>query len=642
MMQKSSYKYILWAAMMLLLGACAKEQELPVPAPAKETKTVPYTLTVDGVDTRTTLGEDFKHLFETGDRIYVESTGGEMYGFLSMSDANGVGKTTAIFVGDLTCDASFVPVADTPINLTLVGPADQLHTIVEGKVTGVNYTAKSASSLAEAVHQYAHFTGSGNFGDFHYSLQQNSSFLVCSLAFDINETPAGTPITARIYNNDAAEPMCTYTTSAVDVGGDTEVSWVIPFAPGVSFSNAKMTVSQEGKADVELKMADQNLVANSFYTFQRTTYRRNYFTVEAMTSNAKIKFNYAEATDGVQYSRDGLEWMNYKTSDGYIILSSVGNRLYFRGKRTSYQNTNNTPLLTLTSPCYVYGDLMSLTCDASYKPKTSMEDFAFQGLFKGVTWLRLNSDDPSKKLILSATTLSRGCYAEMFSGCSGLTASSLSGVELPPASTPLAPRCFDSMFYGCSKITTIPEGFLPYTQLAFACYRKMFEACTSLVNVPSGLLPATNLAKACYIRMFFGCSILEVAPDLPATTPAVACYFQIFRDCSKIKYVKCLMLLTEEQRIVYANPDEKTYDNTADPPADNLETWNMISTWSVFNKWLVSSKNTPMNNYKTSKFIKHPDMTYWRVNNPAGYSSVNWMGVVPSNWTIEDYTGAID
>lgn len=638
MMQKSSYKYILWAAMMLLLGACAKEKELPVPAPAKETKTVPYTLTVDGVDTRTTLGEDFKHLFETGDRIYVESTGGEMYGFLSMSDANGVGKTTAIFVGDLTCDASFVPVADTPINLTLVGPADQLHTIVEGKVTGVNYTAKSASSLAEAVHQYANFTGSGNFGDFHYSLQQNSSFLVCSLAFDINETPAGTPITARIYNNDAAEPMCTYAASAVDVGGDTEVSWVIPFAPGVSFSNAKMTVSQEGKADVELKMADQNLVANSFYTFQRTTYQQNYFTVEAINNSTKIRFNYAEANDGVQYSWDGLEWVNYKTSDGDISMNK-NERVYFRGKRTSYKNTNNVPLITVSgnNTCYVYGDIMYLMCDSKFKPRTSLEEFAFQGAFKGCTWLRAKDGE---KLKLSATTLSRGCYAEMFSGCTALVP--LASIEMPKATTALAPRCFDSMFLNCTNITTIPEGFLPYTQLAFACYRKMFEGCSKLVSVPSGLLPARTLAKACYARMFWGCSLLEVAPDLMATTPVPACYFQLFRNCVKIRYVKCLMLLTPEQRIVYTNPNNKTYDDSADPPADNLETWEMISSWSVFNKWLVSSTNNPLNNNSTGKFIKHPDMTYWRVNNPSGYTSVNWMGVVPSNWKMEDYTGAID
>lgn len=638
--------------MLVLLGACTKENELPVPAPAPETKTIHYSLTVDGVDTRSTLREDFKHVFEPGDKIYVESAGGEMYGFLSMPNNDGIGQTTAIFEGDLTSAVDFVPVAETPINLTLVGPADDLHTIDEGKVTGVNYTNKSAPTLAEAVRKYAHFTGSGNFGDYRYTLQQNSSFLVCALNFDAENTSAGTAVTAKIFNNSSTsspQELHSHTAAAVDVDGDVEVSWVIPFASGLSFSNAKMTVKQEGKDDVDLKMGDQSLVANNFYTFQRTTYLQNYFTVEATQKDTEITFNYADASDGVQYSRDGFEWFNYKTADGTILLSSEGSYVYFRSKRASYQNSGSTnkPLITVAGnkACYVYGDLMFLSCDAKFKPKTTMPEFAFQGIFKNCTWLRIDGDTSKHKpLTLSATTLSKGCYAEMFSGCTGLGDTALGGIRLPSASTALASRCFDSMFLGCSTITTIPEGFLPYTQLAFACYRKMFESCTSLVNVPSGLLPALTLAKACYIRMFWGCSQLEVAPDLMATTPAPACYFQLFRNCSKIRYVKCLMLLTSDQRIVYTNPNNKTYDDSADPPADNLEKWDMISAWSVFNKWLVTSNNSPLNNgtNTTAQFVKHPDMTYWRVNNPSGYSSVNWMGVVPSNWGMTNYPGVIN
>lgn len=630
--------------MLLLFGACTKEKDLPVPTPSPETKTIHYALTIEGMDTRSTLGEDFKHLFETGDRIYVESTGddaGKLYGFLSMLYTEWVGKTRAVFEGDLTSAADFTPTAETPISLTLVGPADDLHTIVDGKVTGVDYAGKSASSLADAVHKYAHFTGSGTFGDYSYTLQQQSSFLVCSLSFDEENTPAGTSVTARIVNNAStiqAEVVHTHTAPATEVDGAIEVSWVIPFAPGRSFTNAQMTVSQEGKDNVNLRMADQTMALNSFYTFQRTTYLQNYFTIEAIQAGTQVTFNYADAADGVQYSRDGFEWTNYKTTDGAISLPEAGSFVYFRSKRTSYQNTGSKPLITVTGnkPCYVYGDLMFLTCDSKFKPKTGMAEFAFQGLFKGCTWLRID-DRPlkHKPLTLSATTLSRGCYAEMFSGCTGLE--SLGGLELPAQGTALAPRCYDSMFYGCTGITAIPEGFLPYTQLAFACYRKMFEGCSKLSSVPSNLLPATNLKTACYIRMFWKCSSLEIAPNLLATVPASACYFQMFRYCSKIKYVKCLLLLTPEQRIVYTNPGNP-YDDSADPPADNLENWDVISSWSVFNKWLIGDNGKPLNNVSTSQFIKHPDMTYWRVNNPPGYASVNWMGVVPNNWQMENYT----
>ena len=109
--------------------------------------------------------------------------------------------------------------------------------------------------------------------------------------------------------------------------------------------------------------------------------------------------------------------------------------------------------------------------------------------------------------------------------------------------------------------------------------------------------------------MFWGCSSLTTAPELPAIKPAPACYFQLFRNCSSISYVKCLMLLTEEQQIGYANPDKNVYNDSADPPADNLEKWEVISMWSVFNKWLVNTNNQPLNNKSTSQFFKHPDMT---------------------------------
>lgn len=643
MMKLSSYKYILSAAMLLLLGSCAKETDLPAPAP--ETKTIHYSLTVEeGSETRSTLGPGYKHVFEAGDRIYVESTGddaGKMYGFLSMSISGGVGQSKASFEGDLVSDAKFTPTAETPISLTLVGPADELHTYNDDekkeKVTGVDYSNKYAESIEEAVRRFADFTGSGKFGDYRYTLQQNSSFLVCALSFDAATTTITTSITAKIYNNSEADPIYTYTANPKNVDGDIEVSWVIPFNPTevTSFTDAKMTVIQEGKADVNLKMADASFAANKYYTFQRTTYLQNYFTIEATKANTTFTFNYSEANDGLQYSRDGFEWFNYKTTDGALTLEKAGDFIYFRGKRLSYQNDDsktNKPLITVdgNNPCYVYGDIMFLMCDAKFKPRTSMANFAFQGLFKNCTWLRLKDD---KKLKLTATTLSKGCYADMFSGCTGLT--SLTGLGFPTVDIALAPRCFDSMFLG-TGISKIPEGFLPWTKLEFACYRKMFDSCTSLKDVPSNLLPAMNLEKACYLRMFFGCTKLEVAPDLPATKPAVACYFAIFRNCTSIRYVKCLMVLSAEQRIVYANPNDKVYDNTADPPADNLEIWDMISSWSVFNKWLVTTNNQPLNNKSTSVFVKNPGMEYWRKNNPPGYSSVNWMGVVPEQWTMKN------
>lgn len=618
-MMKSVLKYIL--PLVFLLAGCAKETEAPVPAPRM--KTVHYSAGIEaGTSTRAAVNENMKYVFEAGDRVYLESEGGEIYGFLSLSKESDAGTSLALFEGDLTCQEGFSPLADTPVTLVLVGVADELHPVSGGKLSAADYGNKSAESLGEAVRRLSHFTASGKFGDLRFTLTQQSSFVVFCLQFDEDRVSASDVFSVTLYNDYSSETQTSLFSGSFPVkaaDGDMEISWVTAFEGGTAVSGAKVVVSKEGEAPVILPMNDQTLAASSYYTFQRPTFMRDYLTVEAIDKTTKVTFNKA-TNNGIQYSLDGYDWKNYTSA---VTLANAGDKIYFRGKGTNYQQTGNSGILTVDKASYVYGDLMFLMCDAKFKPRTSLvSDFAFQGIFKNCTWLRLKDD---KKLKLSATTLSKGCYADMFSGCTGIT--SLKGLELPAETTALSSRCFDSMFYGCSGITAIPQGFLPWKQLAFACYRKMFESCTKLADVPAKLLPATTLEKACYTRMFFNCTSLEVAPELPATEPKPACYFAIFRNCTKIKYVKCLMVLNDGQR-AYQNPGSG-YSDAGDPPADNLETWEVISDWTVFNKWLVTTNNQPLNNKSSSQFFKHPSMTYNRSGN-------NWMGVVPDQWTMKN------
>ena len=617
---KAVLKYIL--PFVLLSVSCAKEPEQTAdPAPVK--KTVHYRASVEAdPGTRATVNENMKYVFEAGDRVYLESEGGEIYGFLSLSKESDAGTSLALFEGDLTCQEGFSPLADTPVTLVLVGVADELHPVSGGKLSAADYGNKSAESLGEAVRRLSHFTASGKFGDLRFTLTQQSSFVVFCLQFDEERVSAGDVFSVTLYNDYSSETQTSLFSGSFPVkaaDGDMEISWVTAFEGGTAVSGAKVVVSKAEEAPVILPMNDQTLAASSYYTFQRPTFMRDYLTVEAIDGTTKVTFNKA-TNNGIQYSLDGYDWKNYTSA---VMLTNPGDKIYFRGKGTNYQQTGNSGILTVDKASYVYGDLMFLMCDDKFKPRTSLvSDFAFQGIFKNCTWLRLKDD---KKLKLSATTLSKGCYADMFSGCTGIT--SLKGLELPTETTALSSRCFDSMFYGCSGITSIPEGFLPWTQLAFACYRKMFEGCSKLATIPSDLLPALTLAKACYTRMFFNCTSLEVAPELPATEPKPACYFAIFRNCTKIKYVKCLMVLNDGQR-AYQNPGSG-YSDLGDPPADNLETWEVISDWTVFNKWLVTTSNSPLNNKSTSQFFKHPSMTYNRSGN-------NWMGVVPDQWTMKN------
>ena len=93
----------------------------------------------------------------------------------------------------------------------------------------------------------------------------------------------------------------------------------------------------------------------------------------------------------------------------------------------------------------IFGNVMSLL-----KGKDGLEGAtaieaknAFYGLFAGADKL-VNNDE--RLLVLPATTLTEGCYDNMFSGCSGIE----KAPELPAPT--LVKDCYQEMFAGCSKL----------------------------------------------------------------------------------------------------------------------------------------------------------------------------------------------
>ncbi|MBQ9462549.1 MAG: hypothetical protein IJU68_02700 [Bacteroidales bacterium] len=612
-MMKSLFKYIPALPLLVLLFSCTEKIGISIDVP--RTKTIHYSATIDGGSTtRASLGEDMKYSFERGDRVYMESEGGELYGFLSLSRAADIGRSEALFEGELTCAEDFTPVASTPVSLVLVGPDDAVHTITDGKVGGTDYADKKADSLQEAVRRLSHFTGSGKFGDLRYTLSQQSSFMVMSFMFDEQITPSGTALTATILNTQENTRIGSYSFNAEEVDGDVESTFVAAFPSGIVLEDARVVLAQEGQEDLVLKMADQTLKANNYYTFQRTTFMQDYFAVEAISAGTKVTFSKGSG-NGIQYSLDGYDWANYSSA---VTLPNAGDVIYFRGKGTNYQITGNSSLVSADKNSYVYGDIMFLMCDDKYKAKSEITaSYAFQRAFYNAKWLKLH---PEKKLRLSASTMSRGCYMEMFYGCTNITG--LENLALNNDAA-LTAQCFESMFFG-TGITAIPSGFLPRTDLALACYSKMFEGCKSLTGVPADLLPSTTLANGCYLRMFAECSVLERGPDLMAVDPQPGCYFAIFRKCSKLNYVRCRLKLTSDQCVI-TRPDT-SYSDSASPASSNVENWTVINLWTVFNKWLDGVQNNNKCN-----FYANPAMLYLY---PFHGGTSGMIGSIPNNWNV--------
>ncbi len=96
----------------------------------------------------------------------------------------------------------------------------------------------------------------------------------------------------------------------------------------------------------------------------------------------------------------------------------------------------------------IYGNVMSLLKGKdNLESATTIEaNNAFYGLFAGAEKLVNNTE---RLLVLPATTLTEGCYDNMFSGCKGIE----KAPELPAPK--LEKNCYQEMFYDCAKLNHV-------------------------------------------------------------------------------------------------------------------------------------------------------------------------------------------
>ena len=578
---------ILVLALLALVSSCRKEVDTPTPEPvptppAAEGRTIHYKATVQaGAGTRATLDNELKYVFEEGDRVYMESTDGQMYGFLSLSVDDGEGKSIALFEGKLTCVGDFTPSPDTPVTLVLVSPEDDLHTITGGKVDEVNSASylqdKWAASLTEAVRHQSHFTGSGLFGATRFTLDQQSCFLKCNVRFKTSETPVNSTVTASLYNNQSDTPLRTASITVQTAGS---VPFVFAFEDGETLSDAVLHV-EWGNSEKDFPVTDHTLAANNYYSISRSALHYDGFHIRAKNDGTDVTFKF---NDGIEFSEDFGE--NWTTYDGRTFHLNADDVVCFKGNRADCNCSGNTQPFTATKVCYIAGEIASLLGYPATLPAS-----AFRGAFSRknttdtgnngsdmekptaisvdtskpadyVDWVDIDPTDP---LILPATTAAE-CYMDMFLGCISLT----HAPDLP--ATVLADKCYFRMFHSCTKLTSMPSypsvvtmsgsstrrrycyqmfqssGIKELTEplpvgqnstLERGCFEDMFARCSSLTSVIPGLLPATTLAADCY-RGMFQYTRFKRAPDLLATTLVSYCYRYMFYNCTQLNYIKCL------------------------------------------------------------------------------------------------------
>ena len=655
------FRYIpLLLSLPFLLVGCTKElQDDPTPI---VTDTAPFSVTVhtDPATRASFDGSDLgsgNYVFADGDKLYITGHDGDISGELTL--ASGAGTGTATFEGTLSIINNYEPSAETILSATLVGASQvgTLFTITDHQITaGPTYpsSVEYSSSLTDLVQNYSHFTASFTYNVRKITLTQQTVFMDFVLelyrsALDISGPSPTVQVDIKSSNGNSV----LHSVTAVPVEGSSVISrieFTSVFPAGTALQGAQMWIDNNGGIQCEPNLAsDLDLAANHYYRVLRSAVED--FTVEARNSGASVTFNYV--TDGnIQYrTYSGGVWTDWLPYSSTISLSA-GEKVSFRGQRTSYTNNGSTPLITVTNPVYIYGDIMSLMCNANWVRQSSVGANAFKQAFKSCANINIHPDKDlflsaetldtscyesmfqactslTKTPILPATTLANSCYSNMFYGCTSLA--SLPANLLPATTLENAELCYNGMFQGCTGLTSLPAGLLPATTWEFACYRHMFYGCSALATVPSNLLPAMALAKACYALMFFGCTAIITAPDLPAITPQPACYFNMFRanttnnwNVGQLKYIKCMLLLEESQR----NSTNLNYSSSYDPTIDELRNFLQCNIWSVFNKWMNGARNTADNdagNMFYNSAYPAPDDIFKRSDG---------IGKVPANWKL--------
>ena len=308
---------------------------------------------------------------------------------------------------------------------------------------------------------------------------------------------------------------------------------------GTFIKSSEMTAWPEGASGIPAGWTVEDAAAFDPYVTPLTFEAIEYATTVTISNPLGLTIEYS--TDG------GSTWTS--KSNATISISDIapGGTVQLRGNNAAYSNgvIANSTIISFDKDCYVYGNMMSLVNSTGFATVTSLTaNYTFFDLFDTNTHLK---NYPGKDIVLPATTLTEGCYSNLFYKCSALSkapalpapvmatkcyermfqsCTSLTVAPELPAMT-MADHCYNFMFYGCNGLTAAPA--LPATTMAPYCYANMFGFCHSITETPA--LPATTLADYCYYRMFVGSNGLTTITSLPATTMAPYCYNEMFRQC---------------------------------------------------------------------------------------------------------------
>ena len=253
---------LLFAIISLLLNtSCSKDDVTSGESTEPKGSVIHYSATVsDGSNTRATLDDEKKYIFETGDILRI--TGTNISGDLTLTE--GAGTNSAIFEGDLTYTVSGTPDASLELKAVLVSTSNEMSTLTYEAATYP--TTAIASTLAEAVQKYSYFKATSTYGAKNFTLDQHSAFLNFTVTI-LDGTSTGQSLAIDINNGSASARTGSVTTATS--GSDIVAQFVAVFPVGTTMSDASVQLGSKAAIPFGGSTA---LAANKIYNIKKTIY----------------------------------------------------------------------------------------------------------------------------------------------------------------------------------------------------------------------------------------------------------------------------------------------------------------------------------------------------------------------------------
>ena len=444
-MKKRFMTFAMLLVSVVVLIACSSagddtpDQPQPQPQPLPQVYTITSEATMGNDQTRGTIDESFKFNWALTDVVHVRNKAEGKTGTGTMTPQT-PGSHTTTLRGTLTGDFA---VGDELEMTTLSGSgsfnyAGQKGTLADigehfayatatvrvSSINGASITTTSATfSSQQAI---VKFTLLGEAGENLTTATSSTSFTV---------EGCGTEVTASGFRFSEGSSDVYVAMPAIDNG------WM-----RLTATTSSGTYSYEtGHITYE--------IGKHYTTTVRMAKHVDYtaagqpLTIQALRDGTTVTFT-NKAANKVQYRKDGSSWTDIAANNvGNVTLTKAGDKVYFQGANVSYYPSGTPSKISFDKACYVYGDIMKLANGVS------LGDYAFMKLFEGETDLRSH---PTKRLALTATTLTKKCYESMFSGCTGM----LKGPEFAiPSTYPSTGTdekdCYANMFSGCSSLNYV-------------------------------------------------------------------------------------------------------------------------------------------------------------------------------------------